>query len=85
MPQLQTHDEQQLQRQDGKKLHHAELKYYSCKFRVQDMINNLEPQDPTSRYIANAGLQELITLGLNYRFIRSEEARSETPSGLGRA
>jgi hypothetical protein len=58
--------------------HHSQLqlleqKYYSCKSRLQDAINNLQLQDPTSHEIAIAALQELITLGLNYRCIRAEE------------
>ncbi len=66
----QTPDEQVLQK--------AERKYYSCKSRVLDLVKTLKPQDPSSHEIANAILQELITLGLNYRFIRAGQAQGKS-------
>src|SRR5436190_13370824 len=61
----------QPQAHNGQQLQHAERKYHSCKSRVQDMIHGLHPQDATSHERANAALQELITVGLNYRLIRA--------------
>jgi hypothetical protein len=60
---------------NGQQLEHAKRKYYSCKSRVQDVINNLNPQDPTAHDRANAALQELFTLGLNYRALAAGETR----------
>jgi hypothetical protein len=74
----------QPQAHNGQQLEHAERKYYSCKLRLQDAINRLNPQDTACHERANASLQELFTLGLNYRYINAGQAGSETPIGLGR-
>jgi hypothetical protein len=74
VPQSQSHNGQQLE--------HAETKYYSCKSRVQDVINNLNPQDPTAHDRANAGLQEIAALGLSYRCIRAGAQLPNTLSSV---
>ena len=74
----------QPQPHNGQELEHAERKYYSCKSRFQDVIADLSPHDPTLHERANAALQELLTLGLNYRVIRAALAAGESPVALAR-
>lgn len=76
MAATQAQQQQQQQQQpsssgNGQQLQKAEQNYYNCLSRLRDDLNNMDPQDPALHDQANASLQELHTLGLNYRFIRA--------------
>ncbi|PGH08340.1 hypothetical protein AJ79_06027 [Helicocarpus griseus UAMH5409] len=74
----------QTQAQQGQQLQNAERNYYNCLARLQEDLKNINPQDPALHDKANASLQELHTLGLNYRCIRASQAANERSSAYSR-
>ncbi|EER38639.1 C2H2 finger domain-containing protein [Histoplasma capsulatum H143] len=74
----------QTQAQQGHQLQNAERNYYNCLARLQEDLNNINPQDPGLHDKANASLQELHTLALNYRCIRASQAANERSPGYSR-
>jgi hypothetical protein len=68
--------------QSGQRLRNAERNYYTCRARLLDELNNITPQDPGMHDKANASLQELITLGLNYRRIEASSAAAQVSNGV---
>ncbi|KLJ06719.1 hypothetical protein EMPG_17781 [Blastomyces silverae] len=74
----------QTQAQQGQQLQNAERNYYNCLARLKEDLNNINPQDPGLHDKANASLQELHTLALNYRCIRASQAANERSSGISR-
>lgn len=66
----------------GQRLHNAEQNYYKCRSRLLEELGNITPQDISMHEKVNAGLQELFTLGLNYRQIEASQAVSHMPNGL---
>ncbi|OJD11634.1 hypothetical protein AJ78_07628 [Emergomyces pasteurianus Ep9510] len=74
----------QTQAQQGQQLQNAERNYYNCLARLREDLNNINPQDPGLHDKANASLQELHTLALNYRCIRASQAANERSSGYSR-
>jgi hypothetical protein len=69
MAQSQAHHSQQLE--------NAQRNYYNCLYRLQQELSKLNPEDPDQHDKANASLQELHTLGLNYRSMQAGQAASE--------
>ncbi|OAX83638.1 hypothetical protein ACJ72_02007 [Emergomyces africanus] len=67
--------------QQGQQLQNAERNYYNCLARLREDLNTINPQDPGLHDKANASLQELHTLALNYRCIRASQAAGERSSG----
>ncbi|KAJ9233995.1 hypothetical protein DTO207G8_4110 [Paecilomyces variotii] len=61
----------------GQRLQNAERNYYNCRSRLLEEISNITPQDPAIHEKVNASLQELITLGLNYRHIEASQAATQ--------
>ncbi|PGH34539.1 hypothetical protein GX50_02622 [[Emmonsia] crescens] len=74
----------QTQAQQGQQLQNAERNYYNCLARLREDLNNINPQDASLHDKANASLQELHTLALNYRCIRASQAANERSSGYSR-
>ncbi|ODH51227.1 hypothetical protein GX48_02655 [Paracoccidioides brasiliensis] len=74
----------QTQAQQGQQLQNAERNYYNCLLRLREDLNNINPQNPSLHDKANASLQELHTLALNYRCIRASQAATERSSGYSR-
>ena len=54
-------------KQNQRLLDDAERDYFGCRTRLLDELNHITPQDVFMHDKVNASLQELITLGLNYR------------------
>lgn len=59
------------------KLLNAERDYYGCRARLLDELNHITPQDSAMHEKVNASLQELITLGLNYRHVEAGQVASK--------
>jgi hypothetical protein len=57
----------------GHRLQNAERSYYNCRSRLLEELSSITPQDTTMHDKANASLQELFTLGLNYRHIEASQ------------
>ncbi|CAL5867972.1 uncharacterized protein PFLUO_LOCUS2195 [Penicillium psychrofluorescens] len=55
----------------GHRLQNAERSYYNCRSRLLEELGSITPQDTTMHDKVNASLQELFTLGLNYRHIEA--------------
>lgn len=72
--QASAHHEQRLQT--------AERNYYNCRSRLLEELSNLSPKDAAMHDKVNASLQELITLGINYRHIEASQAAAQMVSGL---
>lgn len=72
--QASAHHEQRLQT--------AERNYYNCRSRLLEELSNLSPKDAAMHDKVNASLQELITLGINYRHIEASQAAAQMASGL---
>ncbi|OAL69263.1 hypothetical protein A7D00_6725 [Trichophyton violaceum] len=68
------------QAHSGQQLQNAERSYYACLAQLQEELKNINPQDPTLHEKANARLQELHTLSLNYRYIRAGQLANERVS-----
>lgn len=68
------------QAHSGQQLQNAERSYYACLAQLQEELKNINPQDPTLHEKANARLQELHTLSLNYRYIRAGQLANERAS-----
>jgi len=66
----------------GQRLQNAENNYYKCRSRLLEELGNISPQDISMHEKVNAGLQELFTLGLNYRHIEASQAVSHVSNGL---
>ncbi|PKY08432.1 putative C2H2 finger domain protein [Aspergillus campestris IBT 28561] len=73
---------QQSSAHHGQRLQNAERNYYNCRCRLLEELSNISPQDSSMHDKVNASLQELITLGLNYRHIEASQAASHMPHGL---
>ena len=67
----------QAQANTSQQLAKAEKNYYECLTRLQGELSKMNPQDPALHDKANASLQELHTLGLNYRCIRAGQLAAE--------
>ena len=65
----------------GQQLQNAERNYYNCLARLQQELSNISPEDPSLHEKANASLQELHTLGINYRYIQAGQAAAELSNG----
>lgn len=63
--------------QQGLQLQNAERSYYECLARLREDLDKMNPQDPVLHDRANASLQELHTLGINYRYIRAGQLANE--------
>ncbi|KAJ5668586.1 uncharacterized protein N7477_007156 [Penicillium maclennaniae] len=68
--------------QHGQRLQNAERNYYKCRERLVEELRNISPQDTSMHEKVNASLQELFTLGLNYRHIDASQAVSQMPNGM---
>ncbi|KAM5458591.1 hypothetical protein McanCB49686_002191 [Microsporum canis] len=68
------------QAHSGQQLQNAERSYYACLAQLQEELKDINPQDPTLHEKANARLQELHTLSLNYRYIRAGQLANERAS-----
>lgn len=68
--------------QHGQRLQNAERNYYSCRERLLEKLANITPQDSVMHEKANASLQELITLGLNYRQLEASSAATQLTNGV---
>jgi hypothetical protein len=68
--------------QSGQRLRNAERSYYNCRTRLLAELNSISPQDPGMHEKANASLQELITLGLNYRRIEASSAAARVSDAV---
>ncbi|KAJ5119173.1 hypothetical protein N7526_010810 [Penicillium atrosanguineum] len=68
--------------QHGQRLQNAERNYYQCRERLVEELRNISPQDTSMHEKVNASLQELFTLGLNYRHIDASQAVSQMPNGM---
>ncbi|KAL2008218.1 hypothetical protein VTN00DRAFT_8200 [Thermoascus crustaceus] len=66
----------------GQRLQNAERNYYNCRSRLLEELSNINPKDAAMHDKVNASLQELITLGLNYRRIEASQAAAQMASGL---
>jgi hypothetical protein len=67
----------QAQATSGQQLQKAERNYYTCLDRLRQDLNNMNPLDPSLHDKANASLQELHTLGINYRYLRAGQLATE--------
>lgn len=67
--QSQAHMDQQIE--------NAQRDYYNCLYRLQSELGKLTPEDPDLHDKANASLQELHTLGINYRSMQAGKAASQ--------
>lgn len=72
---------QQTASHNSQRLQNAERNYYNCRARLLEELSNITPQDSSMHDKVNASLQELITLGLNYRHIEASQT-SSLPNGL---
>ncbi|KAJ5707554.1 hypothetical protein N7488_007355 [Penicillium malachiteum] len=68
--------------QHGQRLRTAEHNYYKCRSRLLEELGKINPQDTSMHEKVNASLQELFTLGLNYRQIEASQVISQVPNGL---
>ncbi len=68
--------------QNGQRLQNAERNYYKCRARLVDELAKITPQDTSMHERVNASLQELYTLGLQYRHLEAGHAVSQIPNGL---
>jgi len=66
----------------GQRLQNAERNYYNCRSRLLEELSSINPQDPAMHEKVNASLQELITLGLNYRHIEASQAPTQMATSL---
>lgn len=73
---------QQTSAHHGQRLQNAERNYYNCRSRLLEELSNIIPQDSSMHEKVNASLQELITLGLNYRHIEASQAAAQMTHGL---
>ncbi|KAE8557044.1 hypothetical protein EYB25_001750 [Talaromyces marneffei] len=60
--------------QHEQRLRNAEQNYYDCRTRLLEKLAGIKPEDTVMHEKANASLQELITLGLNYRQLEASSA-----------
>lgn len=60
--------------QQEQRLQNAQRSYYECRSRLLEKLANITPQDTVMHEKANAALQELITLGLNFRQLEASSA-----------
>ncbi|KAJ5153491.1 uncharacterized protein N7482_009969 [Penicillium canariense] len=67
---------------NGQRLQNAERNYYKCRARLVDELAKITPQDTSMHEKVNASLQELYTLGLQYRHLEAGHAVSQMPNGL---
>lgn len=68
--------------QHGQRLQSAERNYYKCRERLLQDLGGITPQDTSMHEKINASLQELFTLGLNYRHIEAGQTVSQMPNGV---
>ncbi|RAH40668.1 putative C2H2 finger domain protein [Aspergillus brunneoviolaceus CBS 621.78] len=68
---------QQTSAHHNQRLQNAERNYYNCRSRLLEEISNITPQDSAMHEKVNASLQELITLGLNFRSIEASQAAAQ--------
>lgn len=68
--------------QHGQRLQSAERNYYECREHLLQELGKITPQDTSLHEKVNAGLQELFTLGLNYRHIEASHTGSQVPNGM---
>ncbi|PYH89106.1 hypothetical protein BO71DRAFT_337425 [Aspergillus ellipticus CBS 707.79] len=73
---------QQSSAHHSQRLQNAERNYYNCRSRLLEEISNIMPQDSSLHEKVNASLQELITLGLNFRHIEASQAAAQMAHGL---
>lgn len=66
----------------GQSLLTAERNYYNCRTRLLQELGKITPRDSAMHEKANASLQELITLGLNYRRAEASQATAQMAQGL---
>jgi hypothetical protein len=66
----------------GQRLQNAERNYYNCRSRLLEELSSINPQDPAMHEKVNASLQELITLGLNYRHNEASQAPTQMATSL---
>ncbi|KAL1993708.1 hypothetical protein VTN49DRAFT_2377 [Thermomyces lanuginosus] len=65
----------------SQRLQNAERNYYNCRSRLLEELSNITPQDSAMHEKVNASLQELITLGLNYRQLEASCAATQLAKG----
>ncbi|KAJ5475645.1 hypothetical protein N7539_007932 [Penicillium diatomitis] len=68
--------------QNAQRLQNAERNYYKCRSRLLDELTKITPQDISLHEKVNASLQELYTLGLQYRHLEAGHAVSRISSGM---
>ncbi|KAJ5886976.1 uncharacterized protein N7473_009650 [Penicillium subrubescens] len=68
--------------QNGQRLQNAERNYYKVRARLVDELAKITPQDTSMHEKVNASLQELYTLGLQYRHLEAGHAVTRVPNGL---
>ncbi|KAB8279552.1 hypothetical protein F9C07_2283347 [Aspergillus flavus] len=73
---------QQTSAHHSQRLQNAERNYYNCRSRLLEELSKITPQDSSMHEKVNASLQELITLGLNYRHIEASQAAAQIANGL---
>jgi hypothetical protein len=66
----------------GQRLQNAEGDYYKCRSRLLEELSCISPQDISMHEKVNADLQELFTLGLNFRHIEASQAVNHVSNGL---
>lgn len=67
---------------NAQRLRNAEKNYFTCRARLLDELSHITPQDSAMHEKVNASLQELITLGLNYRHIEASQVAAQVSHGL---
>ncbi|RMJ25320.1 C2H2 finger domain protein [Aspergillus sp. HF37] len=60
----------------------AKTNYYNCRSRLLQELGDISPKDSAMHEKVNASLQELITLGLNYRHVEASQAAVQISHGL---
>ncbi|KAF9888135.1 hypothetical protein FE257_009271 [Aspergillus nanangensis] len=73
---------QQTSAHHGQRLQNAERSYHNCRSRLLEELRNITPKDSSLHEKVNASLQELLTLGLNYRHIEASQAATNIANGL---
>lgn len=73
---------QQASAHHGQRLQNAERNYYNCRSRLLEELDKITPQDSSMHEKVNASLQELITLGLNYRHIEASQTAAKLANGI---
>ncbi|KAJ5930091.1 hypothetical protein N7466_005584 [Penicillium verhagenii] len=68
--------------QHGQRLRTAEHNYYTCRSRLLEELAKINPQDISMHEKVNASLQELFTLGLNFRQIEASQVITHMPNGM---